>query len=82
MAINAARQYQQAAGIDLARGALDPVRQGHDAAVADADIAAKFVACGDDGTAADCQVELRHVPSPPVCLLNVSSRKSRPQSPR
>ena len=38
MAVDAARQHQQAAGVDLARGALDPLRQGHDAAVADADI--------------------------------------------
>ena len=68
VAVDAARQRQQARRVDLPRRALNAVGDADDAAVANADIGAEFVAGRHDGAAADGEIELRHSELPPSLL--------------
>ena len=61
VAVDAARQRQQPRRIDLPRSPLDTVGNAHDAAFANADIGAEFVAGGCNRAAADGEVKLCHV---------------------
>ena len=57
MAVDAARQNQEARRVDLGRGARQFVGQGGDAAVLDADVAFADVGRGDHGSAPNDKIE-------------------------
>ena len=59
VAVDAARQHEQARGVDRARRRPDVLAERHDAAVPDADVASHRVGRGDDGATPDGEVE-RH----------------------
>ena len=64
MAVDAARQDQKAAGVDLARSTRQAVRHRHDAAAPDTDIGPERIGRGDHRAAPDGEVEFRHRRSP------------------
>ena len=57
VAVDAARQHQQARGVDGAGGRPNVLADRHDPAVANADVAATGVGRGHDGAAADGEIE-------------------------
>src|SRR6516165_8400326 len=69
MAVNAARQDQLAARIDLARSASEVLAESGDDTLLDADVADRDIRCSNHGAIADHQIVLAH----PLALLEAST---------
>src|SRR5712671_4414616 len=76
VAVDTSGQRQQTRCIDLPRRPLNAVGNAHDAAFANADIGAEFVAGGRNRAASDSEVKLFH-----VNFLPLGSTKLGPERP-